>query len=333
MNPLIRQARARAHANIALIKYWGKRDQSLNLPAVGSLSITLQELATDTTVVFDPQLSADEVTLNGQRGENVTRRVSTTLDLLRRSATTDCRARVTSTNNFPTAAGLASSASGFAALVVATAKALELQVGEDKLSEWARRGSGSAARSIFGGFVDMAHGQREDGTDAVARPLMTAEEWPLKVVIAITSSASKKIGSTDGMSHTAVTSPYYPPWVADAESDLALAREAIEQRDFVKLAEVSEFSCLKMHASALAARPGVMYWRGATLDGMHRVRELRAAGVPVFFTVDAGPQVKAVCEASAVADVEQALADLPGVERVLTTSLGPAAQVLGGPAS
>ncbi|GAB4183299.1 MAG: diphosphomevalonate decarboxylase [Wenzhouxiangellaceae bacterium] len=329
MSQTSRRAAARAHANIALVKYWGKRDSKLNLPAVGSLSITLDQLTTETEVVFDAQLDGDEVWLNQQREAGTTRKVSATLDLLRAAAECSMPARVSSTNNFPTAAGLASSASGFAALVTAAAAALELDVDQSRLSEWARRGSGSAARSIFGGFVEMAHGELADGSDAIATPLYPAEHWPLQVVIAITSKASKKLGSTDGMDLTMRNSPYYDAWVAGAEADLATASRAVAKRNFEALAEVSEWSCLKMHASALAAVPGVLYWNPATVAGIHRIRELRAAGVPVFFTIDAGPQLKAVCEADAVAAVSAALSDLPGVEELIVCGLGGAAQVIG----
>ena len=323
------QATAKAHANFALIKYWGKRDKALNLPAVGSLSITLDDLYTRTSVNFDSGLSQDSVSLNGQEQAPGDPRVSATLDLLREAAGISDRARVESENNFPTAAGLASSASGFAALVVAAAGALDLRPGNDKLSEWARRGSGSAARSIFGGYVEMAHGQAADGSDCIARPLLDGQAWPLNVVIAVTSSKSKKIGSTDGMGQTATTSPYYPAWVEGAEADLATARQAVENRDFQALAEVSEWSCLKMHASAIAANPGVMYWNGATLDGLHHVRNMRAQGVPVFFTVDAGPQIKAICLPEAVSTVRDELSRLPGVERVIVAGLGPDAHLVG----
>lgn len=322
------RAAVRAHANIALVKYWGKRDAALNLPAVGSLSITLDALATETEVIFDPALASDEVSLNGQRDDKAAKRISATLDILRQRAGLDSRARVISRNNFPTAAGLASSASGFAALVAAADAALGLNTDATRLSEWARRGSGSAARSIFGGFVDMAHGVAADGSDCVARELYPARHWPLEVVIAITSEASKKVASTAGMDHTMATSPYYPAWVAGAEGDLAAAREAIAQRDFAALAEVSEYSCLKMHASALAARPGVLYWNAATTAGIHLIRELRQQGLAVFFTIDAGPQLKAVCEPAARPAVMAALEQMPGVSRVIHSALGPGVHAL-----
>lgn len=322
------RARARAHANIALIKYWGKRPGPFNLPAVGSLSITLEALASETRVEFDPNLTGDAVRLDGRSDPDTTTKVTATLDLLRARAGVAWRATVESVNNFPTGAGLASSASGFAALVVAADAALGLGLPAEQLSELARRGSGSAARSIFGGYVEMARGLADDGHDAIARPLLAGAEWPLRVVIAITDRGAKRVSSRDGMAQTAETSPYFSAWVEGAEADLAEARMAIAERDFDRLAEVSEFSCLKMHASALAARPGVLYFNPATIAAIQAVRVLRQDGVPVFFTIDAGPQVKAVCLPEAESRVAEALAAVPGVVEIVRTGLGPAAVVL-----
>ncbi|NBB92675.1 MAG: diphosphomevalonate decarboxylase [Gammaproteobacteria bacterium] len=319
----MQQATARAGANIALVKYWGKRDQRLNLPAAGSISITLAGLETRTTVTPDPALTADRFVLDGV--EQPLARVGALLDLMRELARETVACRVESDNNFPTGAGLASSASGFAALVVAAAGALGLELSKRKLSELARLGSGSAARSIFGGFVEMAAGQRDDGADAVAHPLADPPDWPLEVVVAVTDAGGKAVGSRDGMNHTMQTSPYYRAWVDSVGDDLAEARSAIAGRDFERLAAVSEHSALKMHASMLAARPGLVYWNPATLACLHAVRALRAEGTGVFFTVDAGPQVKAVCRPGEGERVAGVLRGQPGVREVIVTGLGPGA--------
>jgi|SRR5690625_4638112 len=321
-----KQFTARAGANIALVKYWGKRNARLNLPAAGSLSITLANLETTTTVVRNPALRSDELVLNGRSQD--AGRVTGVLDLMRVRAGRDGFCRVESHNSFPTAAGLASSASGFAALVVAAAAAFDLTLSPARLSELARRGSGSAARSIFGGFVEMSAGEREDGSDAVARPLLEAAGWPLEVVVAVTDSSPKAVDSRRGMNHTMATSPYYPAWVDGVAADVDVARKAVAGRDFESLAEVSEYSALKMHASMLAARPGLIYWNGATLSCMHAVRELRAAGTGVFFTIDAGPQIKAVCLPGQGRQVAAKLRSIDGVQRVLTSSLGQGARLV-----
>lgn len=321
-------AAAEAHPNIALVKYWGKRDRARNLPAVPSLSITLGAMWTRTSVCFDPDAAADSLILNGEPAPRELERTRPTLDRLRALAGRDFPAKVESGNNFPTAAGLASSASGFAALVVAGAGALGLDPGGEHLSELARRGSGSAARSIFGGFVVMAKGEREDGTDAVARPLLESAAWPLEVVVAVTDPGPKDVSSTDGMQHTAATSDFHRAWIEGADSDLEAARMAVETRDFERLAATSEASCLKMHALALSARPGLMYWNGTTVEGIRRIRQLRADGVPVLFTVDAGPQIKAVCLPGYGETVAAALAAMSGVHSTLVSGLGEGARII-----
>ncbi len=311
-------ATARAGANIALIKYWGKRDARLNLPAAGSLSITLAGLETETTISLAPELEADAFCLDGKPLEASL--VSRVLDLLRAPDAPRCR--VDSVNNFPTGAGLASSASGFAALVVAAAKVYGCELSRRELSVIARRGSGSAARSLFGGFCQMHAGHAPGGEDCFAEGLFEAEHWPLQVVVAITNRGIKAVSSRDGMNRTMASSPYYPAWLATVAGDLDIARTAIAARDFEALATVAESSALKMHASALAASPGLLYWNAATVACLHVVRELRASGTPVFFTIDAGPQVKAVCLPEAAGHVAEILAAVAGVEQVLHCRLG-----------
>lgn len=319
-------AQARAHSNIALIKYWGKRDAALNLPAVGSISVTLDGLYTETSVHFEPALSADNCRLDGVTVDNT--RISHFLDRVRAQTGLEQYATVITHNNFPTGAGLASSASGFAALAKAACAATGLVTDDRELSRLARQGSGSAARSIFGGYVEMQRGQATDGHDAIAAPLLAAEAWPLAVVVAITHSEAKAINSSHGMAGTAAGSPFYPTWVDGAETDLAAMRSAIAQRDFHALGQLAEHSCLKMHALMLSAQPGLIYWNAATVAAMHAVRALRGDGVPVYFTIDAGPQVKALCPPEHADRVAGALAAVPGVESVLPTALGPGAHLL-----
>jgi diphosphomevalonate decarboxylase len=324
---------AAAGANIALVKYWGKRDDGpLNLPAVGSLSITLEALWTRTSVTFAAGAGQDALTLNGRSDPRQLSRVSRALDRMRALAAeagiSAGAASIVTENNFPTGAGLASSASGFAALTVAADAALQLRLSPARLSALARQGSGSAARSLFGGFVEMARGEFADGRDAVGAPLLDADQWPLEVVVAITATGEKPIGSTDGMNLTASTSPYWHGWIEAQQHDLAEARAAVLARDFEKLAEVSEFSCLKMHGLAMSARPGLVYWNGATVECLQRIRALRGEGLATFFTIDAGPQVKAICAPAHVASVREALAGVPGVTDILHSGLGPGARVL-----
>jgi diphosphomevalonate decarboxylase len=317
-----------AGTNIALVKYWGKRDVALNLPATGSLSLTLDRLGTRTTVAFDDG-ARDRLILDGATaGDAETARVSAFLDRVRARAQIARRALVTSDNSVPTAAGLASSASGFAALALAATRAAGLALPPPELSALARVGSGSAARSIFGGFVEMARGERADGADAVARPLQEGDGWDLRLVVAITASGPKAMGSTAAMTLTARTSPYHDAWIASVPADLAAARAAIAARDLPALGAVAERSALRMHASAMAADPGIIYWNPATLGAIARVRALRDAGTPAFFTIDAGPHVKVLCRAADAEPISTALRAVPGVSDSLIAAPGPGARVV-----
>ena len=326
-----------AGTNIALVKYWGKRGgAALNLPAAGSLSLTLRELATRTTVRFGaphapatPGAARDRVILNGRDADPKTqRRVGAFLDLVRARAGLDEPAEVVTENSVPTAAGLASSASGFAALALAASRAVGLALPPEELSALARQGSGSAARSIFGGFVEMRAGARDDGADAHAAPLLDEGAWPLRMVVAVTSEGEKAIGSTEAMQRTAATSPYYRGWIDSVEGDLRDARAAIAERDLPRLGAVAERSALRMHACALAADPPILYWSAATMAAMHTVRDLRARGLGAFFTIDAGPHVKVLCEAAQSSAVASALEATPGVLRTIVASPGPGAQLV-----
>jgi diphosphomevalonate decarboxylase len=318
-------ATAIAHPNIALIKYWGKRDSTENLPAVGSLSITLGAMCSRTTVRFDPALAADRVVLNGREDPVATQRGTRCLDRLRALAGVTGHAAVESVNDFVTGAGLASSASGFAALVTAGAAALGLELTAAERCDIARLGSGSAPRSLHGGFALLRN--RTDG-GVSCEPLLGPGEWPLRVVIAVTSLAAKDVDSRDGMNRSRETSPYYAQWVQTHAADLDAGLACVRARDFAGLAQLAEHSCLKMHAVMLATRPPLIYWTPATLACLQAVQALRHAGVPVFFTIDAGPQVKAVCTAEAVATVRQTLAAVPGVARIIESELGPGAHVV-----
>jgi len=317
------KATAVAHPNVALIKYWGKRDTESNLPAVGSLSLTLGGLNTRTTVRFDRNLDADQLLINGHADSRAANRVTRCLDLLRDRAGVSLFAEIESTNDFPTGAGLASSASGYAALVKAAAAALELEVDAPFLDEVARIGSGSAPRSLHDGIVllDAA------APTVICRTVCAPVDWPLTVLVAVTSRMPKDVGSTGGMELSRDTSPYYRAWVDTHPADLEAGLDAVAGRDFATLAKLSEHSCLKMHAVAMTSQPALVYWSAATVACMHRVQELRHDGLPVFFTIDAGPQLKAVCLPQAAGEVKAALRELPGVLEVLESDLGAGAWV------
>lgn len=250
--------RARAHTNIALIKYWGKRDKELFLPMNSSLSLTLEAFYTDTKVTFDEQLTQDCFVLNHQeQPEKERAKISRFLDLFREYTNERVFARVDSLNFVPTAAGLASSASAFAALSLATAQALNVDLSLQELSKFARRGSGSSTRSLFGGFVLWDKGTSAE--DSMAYPLDDAS-WDIGMLVLLVNTHRKKIASREGMEHTVATSPFYPAWVKTAQEDLEAIKQAIAHQDFENLGKITEHNAMKMHATTLSANPPFTYF-------------------------------------------------------------------------
>jgi len=320
-------AQARARANIALAKYWGKADAERNLPAVPSISMTLDPLVTETSVEFRSDLARDEMILNGEPAlaAEVTR-TTTLLDRVRAESGVSMRARVSSKNHFPTASGLASSASGFAALAAAARAAAGLTYDAARTSDLARQSSASAARSVYGGYVELPAGKVGEHVLA-AHVLFPPEHFDLAIVVAVTAEGRKSVGSTDGMTHTRDTSPYYDAWVKSAPALADEVRTGLETRNLARIGEAMEQSTLAMHACGIAAGPGLLYWQPATLAAFHRVRELRTEGVEVYATMDAGPHVKALCRAGDVAKVAAALEAVPGVLRTLRATPGPGIQL------
>jgi diphosphomevalonate decarboxylase len=313
-------ASALAHPNIAFIKYWGNRDERLRLPANGSISMNLDGLVTRTTVTFDPALEADRLTIAGGavRGPAL-ERVGAFLDLVRGLAGMHARAEVTSENNFPSGAGIASSASAFAALALAATRAAGLELSETELSRLARRGSGSACRSVPGGFVEWRAGTGD--ADSYAVSLAPPEHWDLADCVAIVSASHKRTGSTEGHA-LAGTSPLQAARVADADRRLDECRRALLARDFEALAGVVEQDSDLMHAVMMTGSPPLHYWLPASLGVMHAVRAWRVEGIPVLYTVDAGPNVHVLCPRAQAGELERRLRELPDVEQVLVSGAG-----------
>ena len=297
-------ATASANTNIALIKYWGKADEALAIPATSSLSLTLGGTRTTTTVSFDGGAAGeDAITINGTTPGGTARdRVVRFLDLVRARSGTAVAASVTSSSTVPLAAGLASSAAGFAALAAAATRAAGMPLDERALSRLARRGSGSATRSVFGGLVLWNAGV--DDETSYAEPVDCGLD-PAMVVVVV-SAGSKTISSTQAMRHTMTTSPLYRAWFEASHEDLRAALEAVRARDLPRLGEVVEANALGMHAAMIASRPSVVYWLPETLAVLHTVRVMREEGFPVWATIDAGPNVKVLTarkDADRVADV------------------------------
>jgi diphosphomevalonate decarboxylase len=334
MNAPRSQVSAIAHPNIAFAKYWGKRGQARegrwqaepgNYPAVPSLSLTLDAFTTHTTVALDPTLEADRLTLNGEAQEGAPlERVTALLTRVRAASGQSAFARVTSRNDFPTASGLASSSSGFAALALAAVHAMGLDWDLGRVSDLARQSSASAARSLFGGYVELE--APPAGSTLSARPVAGKDHVSWCLLVAVTTAAAKPVSSTDGMMRSA-ESPYYPAWLDLAPRLYADMRQALLDRDFERVGVLVEQSSLAMHACAAAA--GVFYYTGATLEALAAVRALRAKGAAVYATVDAGPHVKVLTKTEHAAEIGACLRALPAVLRVVEAHAGDGASLVG----
>ena len=296
---------ARAHTNIALIKYWGKANRKLMLPATSSISLTLNDFYTDTAVTFDPSLNDDRFMLNGEEQNPVA--VSRFLDRVR------------------TAAGLASSASAFAALATAASRAAGLNLSPTELSRLARRGSGSATRSIFGGAVIWHRGH--DDASSFAEPLAIQPSLPLRMLVVTVSAEKKAVSSRKGMANTVATSPYYDAWVASNESLIEPMITALAEDDLALIGKLTELSSMRMHAAIMAEEPPFTYFLPETLRAWQLVQEQRALGIPAFATMDAGPNVKILTTEPYVDILLTALRPVFG-DRILSTRLGPDASII-----
>jgi diphosphomevalonate decarboxylase len=317
---VVREAVAIAHPNVALSKYWGKREGEGNIPAVPSLSVTLEGLATRTRVRWDGALREHRFVLGGRaQTRDEAPRVYALLDEVARAHAMSARADVDSDNDFPTASGLASSASGFAALALAAVRAGGGDWDAARVADLARRGSASAARSVFGGFVEM------DGP--TVRQVAPVDHLPLAILVCVTTDAPKAVGSTDGMRRTLERSPYARAWLEAAPRLHVELRAALLAKDFARVGELAEASALAMHASAIAA--GVVYWNGATLDALAAVRALRAGGTAAYATIDAGPHVKVLVQPDDAVAVRATMASVRGVSRIVEARPGEGARLAG----
>lgn len=319
-------ATATAHPNIAFIKYWGNRDNALRLPENGSISMNLGALRTQTTVTFDDAFRGDRLTVNGAEmsGEAVAR-VSRFMNIIRELSRETRSAIIESGSNFPIGAGIASSAAAFAALALAGSAAAGLTLSEAELSRLARRGSGSACRSIPGGFCEWLMG--EDDETSLAISLAPETDWALTDFITVISAGHKKVGSSAGHP-LAATSPYQAARTATAPERLLACRNAILKRDFSALAEVSERDSTLMHAVMMTQTPPLFYWEAASLTVIKKVIEWREAGLPCFTTLDAGPNVHVICPDSAADAVESRLRTIHGLVDLIRSGPGGPARLI-----
>lgn len=309
-----------ANPNIAFIKYWGNCNPDARIPANGSISMNLDGLETCTSVTFNSSLTADQLSLNGRIDSGAAlARVVEFLNLVRQMAGIKTYALVSSVNNFPMGAGIASSASAFAALSLAASRAAGLELNERQLSQLARKGSGSACRSVPAGFVEWQVDACD--LDSAAQSFAPPEHWDLVDCIAVISQEHKPTGSTAGHS-LAYTSPLQVARVADAPRRLEICRMAILERDFEAMAEIMELDSNLMHAVMMTSQPPLLYWQPVTFEVMRSVPAWRRAGLPACYTIDAGPNVHVVCPAEYAHQVQERLGQIPGVQHVLTSKPG-----------
>lgn len=294
---------ARAHTNIALVKYWGKENEQLIIPANSSLSLTLDEFYTDTSVQFDESLNSDEVTLNGSRVEDS--KITNFMDVIREKANIHTFARIESTNHVPTSAGLASSASAYAALAAAGSKAAGLDLNKKDLSRLARRGSGSATRSIFGGFAAWNKGTNDETSYGYS--IEDPVKMDVNMIAIILNNQPKKISSRKGMKISIETSPYYQSWIEQTKSDFKTIKKAIESKDFTTLGKTAELNAMRMHSLTLSSDPSYLYINADSLEVINMVKELRENGVECYYTMDAGPNVKIICQSDNIKSITDKL--------------------------
>lgn len=315
------------YANIALIKYWGKRDTELMLPTKSSISVGLAALETNTTLRFIAH-NEDVIEIDGCTDVHLLEPVHIFLNTLRKTFSINKRFSIVTKNQFPTASGLASSASGFAALALGLNSLCNLHLSTQEISVLARRGSGSAARSIYEGFVVWHRGTAADGSDSFAEQLAPASSWPaFRVLIIETTTAAKKISSRTGMQTSVTSSPLYSTWIRASEDRIERLKQAILSQDFSTVGKLAEADWEGMREVMLSTVPPLPYWNEASLTVINEVKKLRADGIECYLTTDAGPHVKIFCLASSVAVIKKNLEPLPGVLKIIESGVAPAPRV------
>jgi len=318
-----------ANANIALIKYWGKRNEKLILPQNGSISMTCDNLSTTTTVEFSDKYRKDTIIINDEELKNDEKNILGYLERIRKMAGIKDYAKIVSESNFPIATGLASSASGFAALTLASVKASGLELNEKDLTILTRQGSGSACRSICEGFVEWYRGKREDGSDSYAKSIAPKNYWcNFTMIISVVTKAKKKVSSRVGMSQTVKTCPYYKCWLKTIDYDLNIIRNGILQKDFTLVGQTAEYNCLKMHALIITTKPSIIYWTPATMKIINSVHLWREQGLECYFTIDAGSNVIIICLDKNIKEINKRLLELDGVIKTIICKPGDGAKLI-----
>ncbi|GIW21145.1 MAG: diphosphomevalonate decarboxylase [Candidatus Sericytochromatia bacterium] len=301
-----------------MLSIGGKKNDDLKIPLNNSISMTIDSLYTITSVEDSEK---DIFIINGKEENN--ERIKNYLNLFRNKFNKKDFLKIVTENNFPTSAGIASSASGFSALAFALDKYWNLNLSKKDLSILSRLGSGSACRSIYGGFVEWSKGNKDDGSDSYSIQIADKDYWKeIRMIIAIVEDNKKVKSSSDGMSQTVKTSPFYNCWLSSIENDLVNVRNAILERDIEKLGKTIEHNCLKMHATMITTIPSVIYWRAGTLKVIEKVNEIRNNGYPCYYTIDAGPNVKIICEEKDLLNIKQQIENLKDIKKIMVSKCG-----------
>jgi len=310
------KATAIAPANIAFIKYWGKKDEELRLPTNGSISMNLSNLLTTTTVEFSSGYKKDEILINNKIDEKENKRVENFLDKVRQMAKSNLRAKVVSENNFPKSGGLASSASGFAALTVAATASIGLNLSKEELSILARIGSGSACRSIPHGFVEWFEGN--DSQSSFAQSIHPADYWNILDIIVIFQKGDKKITSTDGQK-LVKTSLFFKERLNNIKNKIENIKELIKQKDFINFGELVEKEALELHAIMLTSDPPILYLQPKSIEIIQAVWQWRSEGLSVYFTIDAGPNIHLICQEKDQKQLVDKLQKIKGIKYIVNS--------------
>lgn len=315
------KATAIANSNTALIKYWGKKNEEEIIPMNNSISITTDALSTTTTVEFSDDFTRDEFKLNGkkQAGTPFTR-VENHLTLLRKIVQVDSKAKVHSNNNFPTAAGLASSASGFAALTYAAANALGLDKDLKELSMISRQGSGSSCRSFYGGYVEWI--AKDEKGDSFAIQLADENWFDVRDIVVVLKSPERKLNTREAMKLSMKTSPFFSTRIETIEENLSKIRKAIESKDFTLLGKIAEMDCLSMHSVAITSDPPLIFWTPETVKVMHFVEALRNEDLEAYYTIDTGANMHILTKPKYEKEIIQRLEDSIKPERIISSKSG-----------
>ena len=320
------KATAEAKSNIAFVKYWGNRDAARRVPLNDSVSMNLDHATTTTTVEFDAALEDDQIVIGGQVANGAARaRALAHLDRVRTLAHIETKARVQSQNSFPTGAGIASSASAFAALSLAGAHGAGLELTERELSMLARQGSGSACRSVPAGFVEWIAGS--SGEDSYAISIAPPEHWDLRDIVAVVSAEEKKVGSYEAHA-AAQTSHFLGERLRALQTRFHYVRRAILAKDLALLGPAIEEDAIELHFIAMTSIPPIFYWNPGMVRVIQAALRWRADGLAVYFTLDAGPNVHLICESKDADQVAGLARAVPDVQQVIVNAPGGAARLI-----